>query len=79
MTAETVKLTLEVPKGIIDFVMDLFKFSGEEQSIEEFLTDELVGSVKSILHDLPNTWFDVDKILERYGLADTAESAAPTE
>lgn len=28
MTAETVKLTLEVPRGVIDFVSDLFRFSG---------------------------------------------------
>ena len=68
MTAETVKLTLDVPKGIVDFVTDLFKFSGEEQPLEEFLAEELVGSVKSILGDLPNSWFDRDKLLERYGL-----------
>ena len=68
MNKETVRLTLEVPKGIVDFVTDLFKFSCEEQPVEEFLAEELVGSVRSILEGLPNTWFDRDKLLERYGL-----------
>jgi len=68
MTAETVKLTLEVPKGVIDFLSDLFKFSGDPQPVNEFLAEELVGSVRSILEGLPNTWFDRDKLLERYGL-----------
>ena len=68
MSKQTVKITLEVPKGIVDFVTDLFKFSCEEQPVEEFLAEELVGSVKSILEGLPNTWFDERKILERYGL-----------
>ena len=68
MTSETVKLTLEVPKGVMDFVTDLFKFSGETQSIEEFLAKELTGSVRSILEDLPTTWFDRDTLLKRYGL-----------
>ena len=68
MTAETVKLTLEVPRGIVDFVTDLFKFSGEEQPVEEFLAEELVRSVKGIFSDLPRTWFSGGKILERYDL-----------
>jgi hypothetical protein len=68
MSKQTVTVTLEVPKGIVDFVSDLFKFSGEEQPVEEFLAEELVRGVKSILGDLPRTWFDGDKILQRYGL-----------
>jgi hypothetical protein len=68
MTAETVRVTLEVPKGVVDFVSDLFRLSGKEQPVEEFLAEELVGSVKSLLKDLPTTWFDSDKLLERYGL-----------
>jgi hypothetical protein len=68
MSKQTVKITLEVPKGIIDFVTDLLKFSGEEQPVDEFLAEELVGSVRSILEGLPNTWFDRDRLLERYGL-----------
>ena len=68
MSKKTVKLTLEVPRGVVDFVTDLFKFSGDPQPVQEFLASELVGSVKSILGDLPNSWFDTEKILERYGL-----------
>jgi hypothetical protein len=68
MSKQTVTVTLEVPKGIVDFVRDLFKFSCEEQPVEEFLAEELVGSVKSILEGLPNTWFDRNRLLERYQL-----------
>lgn len=65
---EMTKVELVIPKGVIDFLTDLFKFSGEEQPLKEFLAEELVGSVKSILQNLPNTLFDTDKLLERYGL-----------
>ena len=64
----TVKITLEVPKGVIDFLKEFFKFSGYDEPIEEFLSNELLGSVKSILGDLPNTWFNAEDILKRYGL-----------
>ena len=70
MTAETVKLTLEVPKGVIDFLTDLFKLGCIEETPEKFLENEAVNTVKSILGDLPNHWFDTDKILERYGLGE---------
>jgi hypothetical protein len=68
MTAETVKLTLELPKGVVDFASDLLKFGGSEQSVEEFLAEELTGDVRSILEDLPTGWFDREKLLQRYGL-----------
>jgi hypothetical protein len=68
MTAETVKIELELPKGVVDFASDLLKFSGSEQSIEQFLAKELVGDVRSILEDLPTGWFDREKLLQRYGL-----------
>jgi hypothetical protein len=68
MTSKTVKITLEVPKGLVDFASDLLKFSCEEQPVEEFLAKELIGDVKSIAEDLPRTWFDTDKVLKRYGL-----------
>jgi len=68
MTAETVKLTLEVPKGVIDFLTDLFKLGCIEETPQKFLENETVNTVKSILGDLPNQWFDERKILERYRL-----------
>jgi hypothetical protein len=68
MTAETVKLTLEVPKGVIDFLTDLFKFGGIQETPKEFLENETVGTVKSILGEFPNSWFDEKEILKRYGL-----------
>jgi len=68
MTAETVRLTLEVPKGVIDFLTDLFKFGGIQENPKEFLEKETVNTVKGILGSLPNTWFDEREILERYGL-----------
>jgi len=68
MSKETVTLTLEVPKGVIDFLTDLFKFGGIQENPKEFLEKETVKTVKSTLCDLPNEWFDERKILERYGL-----------
>lgn len=70
MTAETVKLTLEVPKGVIDFLTDLFKLGCIQQTPKGFLEKDALVAVKGILGDLPRTWFDEDKILKRYGLAD---------
>jgi hypothetical protein len=68
MSKQTVTLTLEVPKGVIDFLTDLFKLGCIEETPEKFLEAETVNTVKSILGDLPNHWFDERKILERYGL-----------
>jgi hypothetical protein len=68
MSKAMVTLTLEVPKGVIDFLTDLFKFGGIQETPKEFLEKETVKTVKSILCDLPNQWFNERKILERYGL-----------
>lgn len=68
MSKATVKITLEVPKGVIDFLTDLFKLGGTEENLKEFLEQETVNTVKSILGELPGTWFDEDKILKRYSL-----------
>ena len=68
MSKAMVTLTLEVPKGVIDFLSDLFKFGGIQETPKEFLEKETVNTVKSILCNLPDTWFDEHKILERYGL-----------
>jgi hypothetical protein len=68
MNPETVTLKLEVPKGVLDFLADLFTLGGTEQTPKEFLQEELVSSVKSIVGSLPNTWFNAEDILKRYGL-----------
>jgi hypothetical protein len=68
MSKKTVKLTLEVPKGAIDFLTDLLKLSGTKQTPKEFLEEETVNIVKGILVDLPSTWFDEHKVLEWYEL-----------
>jgi len=70
MSKETVTLTLEVPKGVVDFLTDLFKFGCIQQTPKGFLEKEALVTVKGILGDLPTTWFDSDKILERYGLGE---------
>ncbi len=68
MSKETVKIELQIPKGVVDFLTDLFKLGCFQQAPKEFLEHETVCVVESIIDDLPMTWFDKDKILERYGL-----------
>jgi hypothetical protein len=68
MSKETVELTLEVPKGVIDFLTDLFKFGGIQETPKEFLERETVGTVKSILGEFPTSWVDEKELLKRYGL-----------
>jgi hypothetical protein len=68
MATETVKIELELPKGVVDFASDLLKFSGDTQPVEQFLAAELTGSVKGILQDLPRTFFDQAKMLAKYNL-----------
>jgi hypothetical protein len=68
MSKEIVKLTLEVPRGVIDFLTDLFRFGGIQQTPKEFLEEETVKTVKSILGEFPNSFFDEHEILKQYGL-----------
>jgi hypothetical protein len=65
---ETVKVELQLPKGVVDFSSDLLKFSCQDTPVEQFLAEELTGAVKSTLQDLPAEWFDEKKILKKYGL-----------
>jgi len=56
-------------RGVVrGFLTDLFKLGCIEETPQKFLENETANTVKSILGDLPNHWFDTDKILERYGL-----------
>jgi hypothetical protein len=66
MTAETIKIELELPRAIVDFVGDLTRLTG--QSVEEFLAGELVEDIRSILGDLPRSLIDPDKVAKKYGL-----------
>jgi methyl coenzyme M reductase alpha subunit len=68
MSKKTVKLTLEVPKGVIDFLTDLFTLGGYENSIPKFIEKEVAQIPESIMGALPDTWFDMDYIRKKYGL-----------
>lgn len=68
MSKQTITLKLELPKGALDFLADLFALGGIKQSPKDFLEEELLSSVKSIVGSLPNTWFNEEDILKRYGL-----------
>jgi len=68
MQKETVTLTIQVPKGVIDFLKDLFAFDGCENDISDFIEGEVAGIPESILGSLPNTWFDMNYIRKKYHL-----------
>jgi hypothetical protein len=68
MTKETVTLTLEVPKGVIDFLTDLFALGGSENSVSKFIQEEVARLPDSIMGSLPNTWFETDYIRKKYHL-----------
>jgi hypothetical protein len=50
MSKETVKLTLEVPKGVVDFLKDLFALGGSENSVSKF--DEPYSTWHTVNTDL---------------------------
>jgi hypothetical protein len=68
MKKETVKLTLEVPKGVIDFLTDLFALGGSENSVSKFIKEEVARLPDGIMGSLPNTWLDMEYIRKKHHL-----------
>jgi len=52
LSKEAVKLTLEVPKGVVDFLTDPFKLGCIGETYQKLLEDETVRNVISILGSL---------------------------
>lgn len=61
----TVKMTLQIPRGLIEFLENLQQVGGPnpKEHLEEALSKEL----ECILQDLPDDVFNVPLLRERYG------------
>ena len=68
MTKKMVRLTIEVPKGVVDFLQDLSNMGGLTGTAKEYIEEEVAGIPESVFASLSNVYFDVDRMRKRYGL-----------
>lgn len=68
MSKEDVKLEIQVPKGVIDFLTDMLRFADRSATPKEFIEEEVRGIPECVISSLPSSLFNYDDIRERYGL-----------
>ncbi|MGB9022411.1 MAG: hypothetical protein WCC94_03135 [Candidatus Bathyarchaeia archaeon] len=63
-----VRVCLWVPKGLLGFLGDLLKVTGSEMTVTEVLEKELSMCPDAILSELPDNWFNPQRIRKKYNL-----------
>jgi len=66
---DTEKVTIELPKPVMDFIRALSAF--DREAVDHFLQRELLCSVESAVQELDGPW--VDKLASKYGLTEILE------
>jgi hypothetical protein len=64
----TVKLEIEVPKGVLNFLADLVKFAGVDMPPKDVIEEEVAKLGSAIAHEIANSWFRAEDLVTRYGL-----------
>ena len=68
MTKKMVRLTIEVPKGVVDFLQDLSKMGGLVGTAKEYIEEEVASIPETVFGSLSNVYFDIDRMRKKYGL-----------
>jgi len=68
MTKKMVRLTIEVPKGVVDLLQDLSNMGGLVGTAKEYIEEEVAGIPAAIFGCLSNAYFDTDRMRKKYGL-----------
>jgi len=71
------QMTVEVPKGVLDFLEDLSKFGGLVGTPRSYIEREVAAIPETILSGLSDKYFDADWIREKYGLKQENQTLIP--
>jgi len=74
MSVEKVKVEVELPKRLVDFLRDVGNLTGKEKYVEEYITCTVISSVKSDMDELRAIPFfddnELKMIKQKYGVKD---------
>jgi len=74
MSVEKVKVEVELPKGLVDFLRDIGNLTGNEKYAEEYITWTVVCSVRGDMDELKALPFfdenELKMIKQKYGVKD---------
>lgn len=67
-TLELVEVTVKVPKPVIEFYKAVFAFEKTDESLSEYLGQEIVRQLQAHFNDNLESLLSVEEILKNYGL-----------
>jgi len=64
----TVKVTIQIPRGVLDFLDDLLRFSNLDTTGLQVIEREVTKLPAQLLSSLEGEWIHPGNLLEKYGL-----------